>query len=65
MISLIVLSLTLMFLCYQPIDHASAVMGRVKRTCLFTIAEHICSNRAGAPGGMHAGSGTSAPPSEY
>lgn len=51
-----------MFLCYQPIDHALAVIGRAEANVLFTIAEHICSNRAGGPQGSHAGSGTSAPP---
>uniref|UniRef100_A0A0E9RI08 Uncharacterized protein n=1 Tax=Anguilla anguilla TaxID=7936 RepID=A0A0E9RI08_ANGAN len=42
MISLIVLSLILMFLCYQPIDHLSPVIGQAQQTRLFTKGEHIC-----------------------
>lgn len=61
MISLIVLSLILMLLCYQPIDHVSPVIGQAQQTLLFTKAEHICSNRVGAPGGAFGSFRTSAP----
>lgn len=61
MISLIVLSL------YIDVSVLSAYWSCVGcnrtgwQTCLFTIAEHICSNRVGGPTGCRAGSGTSAP----
>lgn len=50
-----------MLLCYQPIDHVSPVIGQAQQTLLFTKAEHICSNRVGAPGGAFGSFRTSAP----
>lgn len=61
MISLIVLSLILMSLRYQPIDHMSLVIGQAQPMFLYTKAEHISSNRVVGPRGPFVGSRTSAP----